>query len=269
MEAAISAAHINGGHVTCLHARIDAVQTAAMIEMAFPQHRNEQNLLRQIGEEENTRAGRARAAFEASVAQHGLPRCDRPDGNGSVSLAWRETQAFFGEIEEEARYHDLIVMGRDPETSAERIRTVLMQAGRPLLLAPFRAELNMGRAIAIAWKAGAEAARAVTAASFWLARAERVFVLSISQNGAKDDRDRLSAERLATALRWRGIKTEVTMEYTPSGPESQALEAMACAKDCNLLVAGAYGHSRLREFVLGGVTEGLIARCDIPVLLFR
>jgi nucleotide-binding universal stress UspA family protein len=144
-----------------------------------------------------------------------------------------------------------------------------MQSGRPLLLAPPKSLPKIGHKVAIAWKEGAEAARAVTAASSILSRAEEVVVLCVSRNPAGDDRDRLSTERLAKSLRWRGVKVEVQMEYAAASPEAAALKNMAYNRDADLLVMGAYGHGRFREFVLGGVTEEMLNGCGIPVLMFR
>lgn len=269
MEAAIGAARIEGGHVTCLHARVDAIETAAMIEVMFPQQHDGLTVLRQITEEETQRERHAREVFDEAIKQHGLTVRNQPGGEAVISVSWRQTRAFFNETLEEARYHELVVMAKDQELPMERIKTVLMQSGRPLLLAPPKAVAQIGRKVAIAWKEGAEAARAVTAAESILSRAEEVFVLCVSRNKAGDDRDRLSAERLAKSLRWRGVKVEVQMEYVAAAPEAPALRNMAYGKDADLLVMGAYGHSRLREFVLGGVTEDMLDGCAIPVLMFR
>ena len=267
MEAAITAARASGGHVTCLHARIDVVETAAMVEVVFPQHHDGREALRRISQEEAERGRRAREAFDAAVKQHDIAQ--PKDANPPVTVSWKETKSFFNETIEEARYHDLTVMARDPELSSERIKSVLMQSGRPLLLAPPKPLPTIGRRIVIAWKAGAEAARAVTAASPWLAGAQKVLVLSASRNEAGDESDRLSAERLARSLDWCGIEAEVEMIYAGSGPESRALQNHAYNADADLLVMGAYGHSRLREFVMGGVTEDMLADCAVPVLMFR
>lgn len=269
MEAAIVAAQIDGGHVTCLHARIDVVETAAMVEVTFPQHHHGLEVIHQISQEEAERGRHARAAFDDAIKHHDIPERTEPNGETLVTACWRETKSFFNETLEEARYHDLTVMARDPELSLDRIKSVLMQSGRPLLLAPPKPLQVIGRRIAVAWKEGPEAARAVTAASPWLARAEKVVVLSASRNEAGDDRDRLSAERLALCLRWQGIKAEVEMAYSMSGSETHALQNKAYDGDVDLLVMGAYGHSRLREYVLGGVTEDMLADCAIPVLIFR
>lgn len=269
MEAAIAAARIDGGHITGLHARIDAIETAAMVEVMFPQQRDGLTVMHRITEEESGRERHAREAFDTAVKRHELALRSQPGGEAEISVSWRQTTAFFNETLEEARYHDLVVMARDPEFSLERIKGVLMQSGRPLLLAPAKPAAQIGRKIAIAWKEGAEAARAVTVAGPVLSRADEVFILCASHNKAGDDRDRLSAERLAKSLRWRGLKVTVQMEYDTAVSEAAVLQSMAYDKDADLLVMGAYGHSRFREFVLGGVTEEMLNGCGIPVLMFR
>jgi nucleotide-binding universal stress UspA family protein len=269
IEAAVAAAHIEGGHVTCLHARIDAIETAAMVEVMFPQQRDGLAVVHQITQEQSEREHHAREAFDAAVKRHGLALRNKPGGEGEITASWHQTTAFFRETLEEARFHELVVMAKDQELPMERIKTVLMQSGRPLLLAPPKSLPKIGHKVAIAWKEGAEAARAVTAASSILSRAEEVVVLCVSRNPAGDDRDRLSTERLAKSLRWRGVKVEVQMEYAAASPEAAALKNMAYNRDADLLVMGAYGHGRFREFVLGGVTEEMLNGCGIPVLMFR
>jgi nucleotide-binding universal stress UspA family protein len=160
-------------------------------------------------------------------------------------------------------------MGRDPELPLERIKSILVQSGRPLLLAPPKPLSEIGRKIAIAWKESPEAARAVTAATPWLAQAEKVMIITASGNASDDDRDRLSLERLARCLLSQGIKAEIEVIYSASNTEAQILKNKAYDEDADLFVMGAYGHSRLREFVLGGVTEDMLSDCALPLLMFR
>lgn len=271
METALAAAKIDGGHILGLHARIDVVETAAMIEATFPQRQDRLGLaVATISQEEAARSQYAKAAFEDACRQHQVPQKGKSSEISKVSAFWKEAKSFFNETLDEARYHDVVVMGKAPELSTERIKTVLMQCGRPLLLAPSTPTVTMGRHIAIAWKAGAEAARAVAAASQLLVQAEQVSILSVSENRAYDERDRISADRLAAELRWRGIKADVQMEYSPSVSISGAIQNMARERNADFLVMGAYGHGRLREYVLGGVTEDLLqGDCAIPIFMFR
>jgi len=268
LEAAVAAARIEGGHIQCLHTRIDAVETAAVLGLSSPRV-DLHSSLQLIARQEEERSRHARQTFDEVCKRHALSLHDTPGKAAPVSAAWRENQSFLNETLTEARYHELTVMARDEELSSERIVSVLMQSGRPLLIAPAKPAEVMGKKVAIAWKPTAEAARALTAASFILAQAEKVVVLSVSEAMAGDDSDRFSAEHLVRQLAWQGISAEVRMNYSPSVATSQALLDMAYDNDADLLVMGAYGHNRMREFIFGGVTRDLLAASALPVFMVR
>jgi len=268
LEAAIAAARIEGGHIQCLHTRIDAVEAAAVLGLSSPRV-DLHSSLHQIAHQEEERSRHARQAFDEVHKRHAIAVRDAPGAGAAVSANWRENQSFLNETLNESRYHDLTVMARDEELSSERIVSVLMQSGRPLLIAPAKPVEVMGKTVAIAWKATAEAARALTAASFILSRAEKVVILSVSEDKTGGDSDRLSAEHLARQLSWQGVTAEVRMNYSPSVPASHALLDMAYDSGCDLLISGAYGHSRVREFIFGGVTRDLLASSALPVFMVR
>jgi nucleotide-binding universal stress UspA family protein len=184
-----------------------------------------------------------------------------------VSIAWKETRTLSNETLAEARYHDLTVMGRDEQLSREGIISVLMRSGRPLLLAPEKPVDIVGRRIAIAWKECAEAARALTAARPFLSCADSVAILGIAEDATEGDNTRVSAEHLANQLAWLGIKAEVHAGGATQASTSRTLLSMAYEWDADLLVMGAYGHSRVREFVFGGVTRDLLATSPLPLFM--
>ena len=263
LETAIALARVEGGQILALRARIDVVDAAAVFTVGFPDASVPiADTLSRIREEENTRSRHARTAYEEAMKRIG-------GGGGKenpVILAWAETTSLFAELIAQARYHDITVMGRDPELSAEGIRTVLQASGRPLLLAPPKPAPLMGKTIAIAWKEGAEAARAVTAAETLLARADRIVILCAPE-GVRDQETARSADFLAALLARRGWKAEIRMGEAGGG--ARAIRNLAYECDADLLVMGAYGHSRMREFLLGGMTEAMLADCAIPVFLFH
>lgn len=270
LEAAVAAARIDGGHIQCLHTRIDAVKTAAQASFILPHHpSNLHGLLQKIATEEDGRSRHAKQVFDEVRKRHAIVLGDTPTESALISIAWKEEVSFLNETLHEARYHDLIVMARDEELASERILSVLMQSGRPLLLAPEKPVEVIGKKVAVAWKATAEAARALTAASFILSRAEKVVILSVSEDEAGDDSDRVSAEHLARQLAWQGIAAEVRMSYSPSVATSQALLDMAYDSDADLLVMGAYGHNRMQELIFGGVTRDLLAGSALPIFMVR
>jgi nucleotide-binding universal stress UspA family protein len=268
LQAAVAVARIDGGHIDCLRTRIDAVEAAALMAATSPrQNADVHGLLRKISDEEAERSSHARQAFEDICKRYTLSVRDTPTDTASISAAWKEQHSFLNETLHEARYHDLTIMGRDEELSSDRITGVLMQSGRPLLLAPEKPADVIGQNVVVAWKATPEAARALTAASRVLAGAGRVTILSVSKSEAGDDTDRLSAEELASQLAWAGIKPDVRMCYSPTVSTSQALLDMAYECDADLLVMGAYGHSRVKEFIFGGVTRDLLAASPLPVFM--
>ena len=268
LEAAAAAARIEGGHIQCLHTRIDAVEAAAVLGLTSPRV-DLHSSLRQIAGQEEERSRHARQTFDEVCKRHALSIHDTPGKGAPISAAWKENQSFLNETLNESRYHELTVMARDEELSSERIVSVLMQSGRPLLIAPAKPVEVIGKKVAIAWKATAESARALTASSFILSQAEKVVILSVSEAMAGDDSDRFSAEHLLRQLAWQGITAEVHMNYSPSLATSQALLDMAYDSDADLLVMGAYGHNRMRESVFGGVTRDLLAASALPVFMVR
>jgi len=265
LDTAIAVAKWQGSHVLCLHTRIDAVRTAAVSELAGTRPDLSQGLVRSITAEEDARSRHAVEAFQDALRRHGLAQADTPQGS-AATLAWAERRSFLNETLHQARYHDLVVMGRDQERPAEHIKSIVMLSGRPVLLAPPRPAMTIGRHVAIAWKPGAESARAATATTALLTRAERVTILAVAEQD--DDVARLAAEDLAASLGWHGIRAEVRVQPA-NGPTGPMLQKMAHESDADLMVMGAYGHSRLREYIFGGVTEAMIAACSLPVLLFH
>ena len=269
LDAAIAAAGLDGAHIECLHTRIGAIQATALTGYATPERRLDlHKLSQQIAAEQAERLHHAKSAFDDACKRHSLAVTDAPS-EAVMSVAWRVVDSLLNEVLHEARYHDLVVMARDEELSSERIESVLMHSGRPLLLAPDKPVTAIGRKVAIAWKTGMESARAVTVAASFLSRAEQVFILSVSENEAGDDTDRLAAEYLAKQLTWHGVTARVGVEYSSGGSAAATLKQMAYNCDADLLVMGAYGHSRVREFVFGGVTLDILADCAIPVFMVR
>ncbi|MBN9544706.1 MAG: universal stress protein [Alphaproteobacteria bacterium] len=262
LDTAIAAAHIDGGHVLALRTRIDVVDVAAAASIGLPRPGlGISDSIVRIREEERVRARHARGAYDEARSRHGI------DAGSPVTLAWEETASLSDTLLARARYHDLTVMGRDEELSPERIRTVLLTSGRPLLLAPPRAPSLLGKTVAIAWKEGAEAARAITAAEPLLARAERIFILAAPDRSGAQDQTAGSVARLAEHLTGKGFKTEIRLTEPGGGPH--AIRNLAYECDADLLVMGAYAHSRVREMLLGGMTEAMLADCAIPVFLFH
>ncbi len=168
-----------------------------------------------------------------------------------------------------ARCADLLVLAQfDPADDGVNDNyspdSLLLDAGTPALMVPFAGEFAAPvRHALVAWDGGREAARAVRDALPLLARVAQVTVFNVQDgHGAPVD-----GEYIVAQLRRHGL--EVAFEQSPRtdlAAGDRMLEAVADLK-CDLLVMGAYGHSRLRETVLGGVTRHLLHHMTVPVLM--
>jgi nucleotide-binding universal stress UspA family protein len=174
-----------------------------------------------------------------------------------------------GRVAAEARFRDIAIVPL-PEDQQDRdiAEALVFESGRPVLVFPASSRRRLPdkiETVTVAWDLSSPAARAVADALPFMQRAKRVrFFTVVDDKPLKDAR---LGETLAKHLAWHGI--EATMEDIKSGgrPIGQVLESYVDEHKADLLVMGAYGHSRLREFILGGVTESMLAHPPTWVLL--
>jgi nucleotide-binding universal stress UspA family protein len=168
-----------------------------------------------------------------------------------------------------ARYTDLVVLGqpdesREPENHITE--DVVLSSGRPALVVPYiGAGKTIGERVMVAWDAGREAARAVHDALPVLERAKSVVVLVI--NPRRGDHGAEPGADIALHLARHGIKVEAQHLEAKGLSVADTLLSRLADQGIDLLVMGAYGHSRLRELVLGGVTRQLFQQMTVPVLM--
>lgn len=167
----------------------------------------------------------------------------------------------------EARYFDLAVLPWTGEAGVaqDMAQALIFGAGVPVVLAPAGAKAGAVNHLAIAWDESRAAARALTDALPLLAPGGRITVLTVHDEKALSDGG-LSA-RLAAALRARGLQAEAVDLSAKGKPVAEALQDGAVAAGAGLLAMGGFGHSRLRDFILGGATKGVLADLRLPVLL--
>lgn len=173
---------------------------------------------------------------------------------------------------EAGRYAELSIIGQDdpndpylPEQGvAEHVAT---EMGRPVLIVPYiGASDATGKCVLIAWDGSRESARAVNDAMPLLQTAEQVDVLHMYSD--KRDSDSPSvANRLCEALARNDIEANAHEIYLDGLEVGDLLLSRAADLGSNLVVMGAYGHSRLRELVLGGATRDMLAHMTIPSLM--
>jgi nucleotide-binding universal stress UspA family protein len=195
--------------------------------------------------------------------------------NRVTEVEWRCAEDFPSRyIVEQARASDIIVVGEagrsalsDPFVQVNP-SDLVMQAGRPLLIVPDACNWLDLRSILIAWKDTAEARRAVADALPMLRKATDITIVEIVEEQA----DRTAAlSRVRDVVAWLSRHGVSASELVPDqcGEAGALLERTASEVAAGVVVAGAYGHSRLREWILGGVTQRLINPSNRCSLLSR
>lgn len=148
------------------------------------------------------------------------------------------------------------------------VEQVVLYSARPTLVVPHTGHFTqVGQRVLVAWDDSREAARAVADALPLLCRAKSVMVVQWNEPGnavSRTQRERL--ESFQRWLMWHGVNAEVQTETTQMHI-AQALESRALSMQADLIVMGAYGHSRWAERVLGGATRGLLQSMKVPVLM--
>jgi nucleotide-binding universal stress UspA family protein len=169
---------------------------------------------------------------------------------------------------------DLTLLSQaDPATPEHRaaqnlVEQVILHSARPTLMLPYAGRFStIGANALVAWDDSREAARAVTDALPLLRRANRVHVVSWHEGkNAEDKTLRARLDALHQWLMWQGVSADVSVERTSIGI-ADAMLSRAADMNADLIVMGAYGHSRWVERMLGGATRGLLATMTAPVLM--
>ena len=171
-----------------------------------------------------------------------------------------------------ARLHDLVVMQQtDPDAVPSGLRPgeVVLAAGRPVLMVPYAgAFAEIGRRVLVAWNGTREAARALFDAMFLIDGAETVTVLEVDPPGGLADGDpELRASHVVAALTRRGVAARAETLTSGDTPIADVILSAASDAAADLIVMGAWGHSRLREYVMGGASRGILDEMTVPVLM--
>jgi nucleotide-binding universal stress UspA family protein len=216
------------------------------------------------------REGALRDLVARLMAEHGLalaeatPDTTTPTASFAV-VAGEEPEV----VAHQARLADLVVLphpASDKEvSSSDALHAVLFESAKPVLIAPPAAPPEIGQRVCIGWNGTAESASAVLAALPWLKRAKTICILWSEEYQRRGP--------LAADLQHYLAMHDLTADRAAFAPKGNAvgagLLAAAGERACDLLVMGAYSHSRLRQLFLGGVTRHVLAYATIPVLMHR
>ena len=193
-------------------------------------------------------------------------------GRRSLSAEWRSAAGDPAELAAlHGRYADLAILGQiDPAATGFRPRPeeVALRAGRPVLVIPYiGAPADIGSRVLVGWDGSREAARAVHDAMPFLAAASSVTVLAVDPEQKRGVHGEIPGADISLHLARHGVRAEV--ECTSSGGIGVGNVLLSRASDlgADLLVMGAYGHSQMRERMLGGATRTVLASMTLPVVM--
>jgi nucleotide-binding universal stress UspA family protein len=268
---ALAAARPFGAHLEFLHLRIGFGEAARNVpHVAFARGAALRHALHEQHADDEARSAAAHRRFEDFCAQSGIPIAASPDEYGGVSASLREaTGEATAQLARLARHNDLVVLGRHTRADglpADFIDQILFRSGRPILIAPTLRPSPLTGTIMVCWKETPESARALSAAMPLLRKADRVVIANVREP-ADDPAD--SMNDVARHLAWHGIDTEVRRVSADRRKPGELLSAAAqdCAAD--LVVMGAYGHSRTHQMFFGGCTQYFLENAAHAVLLIH
>jgi len=263
-RAAVALARDHGAHVRALYS-IGELYVPGWAD--WPPH-----VLDEHREQEEARAQRVLARFRETAASAGVDHDTETAHLGAESAG--QVLALRG------RYFDAVMVGQpDPDdaTAADGhalIEHLVLGAGRPVWLMPYigvpqdaQGRPRIGRRVTVGWDGGREAARAVHDALGILGAAEAVDLVTIDPERQGGGDDGAYGDALARHLARHGIEASMHGVDSHGMRQGDVLLNHVVDSASDTLVIGAYGHSRLREVILGGVTRAVLERTSVPVLM--
>ena len=212
--------------------------------------------------------GSEQVAFEKGEAKSW---CDKVVKSSGVAVEFCSIEGLIGPtVAMRARVSDFTVLPAIATAQSSFWATArdaaLFDSGRPMLAVPEGASGAFGETVVIAWKDNGEATRAVSAAKPFLATAKRVRLIAVDEG---DDEEDQSLPAMADYLGRAGFEVESARVECGSRDVGAALLEEATAAKKGMLVMGAYGHRRWKEWAFGGVTQYVLRHATVPVLMMH
>ena len=223
----------------------------------------------QLADEERRRADAAQARFMELMGEESISFEDGETQPTNVpSASWRQMDGLSEQIVGEyGRLFDLVVIGRESRDSSPdwsvMCESALFDSGRLVLLASPELPATMGQRVAILWNGSTETARTIGMSMPFLTAAAEVMVLCVDGVSVPGP----SGEQVAQNLARHGMKVSVTITELAHRTPGEAVLEDAYSSGADLLIKGAYAHSRLRQMIFGGPTRQILSSTELPVLM--
>jgi nucleotide-binding universal stress UspA family protein len=270
-ETAHAAALPFAAHLNFLHIHVGAGQAAVHSpHTEFAAGPSLSNALQELDAQAKDRSKKAAEHVRTFCARSDIAICDTPAPSDRVTASWHEERNDALErVIFHARHKELVVLARAKRPNglpADFLQRLLLDCGRPVLIAGPTPPRTLPGTVMVCWRESADAARAVAAAMPLLQKAKRAIFASV----APSDSEIVDVMAdITRQLAWSGIPVEDKLISPHGGTPQELIAAAAQTTGADLVVMGAYGHSRLRELLFGGFTQSFIDRADRPVLLMH
>jgi nucleotide-binding universal stress UspA family protein len=268
LNVAFALGELHQAHIRFLHVSRDPAAYVHPEDMVV-------ELINRIEEENKTRLTKAKQYVTTFAARHHVPLDDSSVPLHHMSAQFLHLTGMVGDfVAREGRLSDLIIISRGISPAhmsyESTVLAALFDTGRPLLLLPSIRDSAIvpwqDKTIVLAWNGSLESARAMYHALPYLERAEKLYILHAHEHQKTSNVTETLA--LTNYLQTHGIKMAEAISIDAGHHSiSEALLSQAKELRADLLVMGAYGHNRYREMLLGGVTNDMLEKADLPLLL--
>ena len=262
LNAAVTLAKKFDAHIDVVHARMGSTDLLAYGATLA----GVRDVVNEIAEthaaEEETRV---KKLYDEYCETHGVANITEPkNGDKGVSASWHEEKGRQASVvARRGRLTDVIFVAQpDGQLGVNTFEAALMETGKPVICVPPKSVTEIGKNIAIAWNGSAEVAAAVTSSRPIIESAEKILILSAPETHG----DELPASDLAEYLRWHGKASEIQILDCDDHEVGQNLMKACADNNIDLLLMGGYAHVRRHDFKIGGVTQYVVEKSEIPVL---
>jgi nucleotide-binding universal stress UspA family protein len=253
INSAIALAQVHNAHITALYV-IAPPQVPAYVMAYIPP-----DVLEKQAADAAKLADEVKAKFSSQCEREGVP------------FEWRQAEGDPRSVSAfHAHYADLVVVGQTApaeeraEGTEELADELVLTSGRPVLVVPYAGKFNeFGRTVLVAWNSTRESTRAVHDAMPILQKADKVIIYAINESSS----DHIPGADIAAHLASHGVNAEAHHTVARDISVGDALLAAVSDYGADLLVMGAYGHSRFRELTLGGATRTILETMTAPVMM--
>jgi len=249
LDTAIAFASQFESHLIGLHTE-PSMQVAFTAPMEIPDP---------IAYQQDAEAAEARSA---EIEEHFRHRCETE----GISFEWRSLRSPSGDnavsAVSSARRADLVIaQQRDPENTSDYadLEALVFESGRPVMFVPYvGTKTRQAKTVLIAWNGTREATRAVFDSLPMLEAAEKVEIFTVDPKDTLEQSAAVAGAEIAATLSRHGVNVTINSQLSGGVPAASIIENRMSDIQADMLVMGAYSHSRLREFLFGGVTHTLL-----------